>query len=143
MSPTSLEKMLDKGSFETTILSLPTKVDYKIYSDYRIKADFTSHGTPYTFEMLRWRKTKDGITKARITYNQFALLVLQVFWPESDVFGKLDHNSNPDQTDEEVLATLRYAMIDVFKCAEQILAKHKRSFLDYCLYHRAQDKDKT
>jgi hypothetical protein len=31
---------------------------------------------------------------------------------------------------------VKYATRDVFICAEQIIFRHRRSLLDYCVYHR-------
>jgi len=40
---------------------------------------------------------------------------------------------------EQDLSLIKYAMIDVFTCAENIIREYKRSIIDYCVYHREND----
>ena len=137
--------MLFKGSFSTKIATIQTKVDFKILNSYEVKATFTSHGEEYIFTMNRWKKPKEK-TKKPIstvsTFSKFADLVLERFGDTSDKFGSVKVVGSAKTIDigeEQVINILKYACVDVFICAEEIIVSHRRSLLDYCIYHRERE----
>lgn len=127
--------MLFKGSFTTKIARNDTKVNLKILNNYEVKATFTSRGQEYTFKMLRW---KEENKKPISSFNKFAQLLLERFGDTSDNFGKVTTDGSTQTieiTKEQTINILKYACVDVFMCAEEIIVAHRRSLLDYCVYH--------
>ncbi len=142
--------VLLKGSFDTNISSVLTKVNFKIYNDYKIKATFNSHGENYTFKMERWIKTKEGTKDPKSSFDKFYNLLFSHYGDISDMFGSVEKSEidgmetiTRKRTEENIKNVLIYAMTDVFVCAEQIISAYKRSLLDYCIYFRELSKDST
>jgi hypothetical protein len=125
--------VLLKGSFDTNISSVPTKVDFKIYNDYKIKATFNSHGENYTFKMERWIKTKEVTKDPKSSFDKFYNLLFSQYGGISDRFGSIEKSVTDGvekttmiKTEENIKNVLLYAMVDVFICAEQIIVTYKR-----------------
>ena len=134
--------VLFTGYFTTTISATPTRVDIKIYMNYEVHAVFKCMGETYTFKLMKWMKTKEGTTNATSTFNKFAQLMIERYGDASDMFGKNEQQGNDGIsmklviTNEQINNILKYATIEVFQCAEEIIQTYKRSLLDYCIYHR-------
>ncbi|PNH03859.1 hypothetical protein TSOC_010042 [Tetrabaena socialis] len=90
-----------------------TKVNFKIRNNYKVSARFTSQGTEYDFNMKNWKRTGEEVT---VDFNYFA---------------------------EQVLNILKYAVVEVFRCAEEIICQNRRSVVDYAIMHREQGKQST
>lgn len=145
-----INTVLLKGSFDTNISSVPTKVSFKIYNSYKIQATFNSHGENYTFKMERWIKTKEETKDSKSSFDKFYNLLFSQFGDISDQFGSIEKSEidgvekiTQIRTEENIKNVLVYAMVDVFICAEQIILDYKRSLLDYCIYFRELSKDST
>jgi hypothetical protein len=125
------------GSFSTVIAGVDTSVKFFISNNYEVRAEFTSYGVLYIFNIKKWMKT----------FDKFAQLVLERFWPESDKFGSISVTQLPNgatkhsfiTTEEQRLNILKYATRDVFICIEQIISCQYRSLHDYCVYHQKRE----
>lgn len=66
--------------------------------------------------------------------------MLDTFHEDTTLFGKTTRTDNDGISymygPDEVVSMLKYAMVDVFRCAEQIISNYGRSTLDYAIYHR-------
>lgn len=143
------------GNFQVTIAGSATAVQYKIYGTYEVHASFTTMGKSYTFKMLRWKKTAEGTKSPRSSFDAFASLSFDRLGDlvPNNAFGARQEiilstgTEHPFEvtrmTDEQRFCMLKYAMIDVFICAEEIIKVHGRSLLDYCIFHQELEKDKT
>jgi len=143
---------LDIGIFSISISTVDTEVSYQIQSNYIVDAKFVSHGVEYVFHMKKWRKTNEGTKNPLSTFFAFARLMFDKYGDivPDNLFGKTSKQTKEDGTeifvfipelmsDAEKINMLRYAMIEVFICAEQIILSHKRSLLDYCIYFREKE----
>ena len=151
LSDMNLSAVLFEGSFSTPILGQETLVKFKIYNNYEVLAEFSSHDAPYQFLMKKWAKTKEGVQDAEWSFDAFANLAYGKFGPSCDVFGIVKTTTEPDgtrtsklvQTPEQILNILKYATTEVFQCAEAIITKYRRSLLDYAIHHREQGLHST
>ena len=139
-----------KGFLHTEIMGNRTKVSFRIRDNYEVKASFTCQGSKYEFNMKKWSKTDADVTRAVSTFNHFAYLVDQRFG-EQAAFGTLHTEVLPDgsknqsvqRSKEQVINILKYATVSVFICTDQILGQHRRSVLDYAIFHRELGKQAT
>jgi hypothetical protein len=92
--------------------------------------------------MKKWAKTKEGTKNPSSSFHKFAYLLLDRYAETLDKFGQLTVSNQGFElsvTEENITNILLYAALEVFVCAEQIINSHKRSLLDYCIYHRELD----
>ena len=136
---------LFQGHFVTTIAGAHTSVEFTIRNNYEVLAKFTSYGVKHVFNMKKWMKTKEETMKPTSSFDKFAQLMLDRFWPESDQFGSIEKDGGVRYawTNEQLLNMLKYATREVFLCAEEIISRHRRSLLDYCVFYREKDKTDT
>lgn len=145
-----MSAVLFKGFLHTEIMGNRTKVSFRIRDDYEVKASFTCQGSKYEFNMKKWSKTGADVTRAVSTFDHFAYLVDQRFG-EQAAFGTLHTEVLPDgsvnqsvhRSKEQVINILKYATVSVFICTDQILGQHRRSVLDYAIFHRELGKQAT
>lgn len=127
-----------------------TKVDFKIRDNYEVTATFLHHDTTYNFPMKKWAKTRDTVVNAASSFNRFADLVLARFGDCSDFGTRMVEQLSEKEvkfstvrSDQQTINILKYATMDVFTCAEQIITKHRRSVLDYAIHHRELNQQAT
>ncbi|GFR49944.1 hypothetical protein Agub_g12051 [Astrephomene gubernaculifera] len=126
-----------------------TKVDLKIHNNYKVTAHFSCQGTAYEFFMKKWAKTSSA-PNPTVSFDYFAMLVYTEFEHGTD-FGTITVLEPPDggrtliieRSPQQVVNILKYATMDVFACAEEIIKKYRRSVLDYAIFHRQQDRLST
>ena len=142
--------VLLKGTFETNVASIRTVVHFSIRANYEAICTFTTMGVSYKFNMVRWRKTANNVINANWPFTSFAALFHQRYGVDNDNFGT--HVINEENgvvegrstyTTTQITNILVYAAIDVFVCAEEIILTHRRSLLDYCIYHREKNQCDT
>ena len=144
------DAVLFEGSFYTHVMGHKTKVDFKIKNNYEVKSSFSSQGTLYEFNMKRWAKTGSDVAKALSSFNHFAFLFDQRFGGHNE-FGSVTVESQPDGTEktvilrtrEQITNMLKYATVNVFECADQIMLQNRRCILDYAIFHRERGKQTT
>jgi hypothetical protein len=135
------------GFFDTPISTVQTRVDFKIYSNYVVDASFRSHEVDYKFVINKWSKTQEDTKNPKSSFNQFAQLMVERYRDTSDKFGKIETKEEftykgtiSKQTlvlsEENITNLLYYATVEVFICADQIINSHRRSLLDYCIFHK-------
>ena len=146
------DAVLFEGSFYTHVMGHKTKVDFKIKNNYEVKSSFYNQGTLYEFNMQKWAKaTGSDAAKALSPFNHFALLFDGRFGGRNDEFGCVAVETHPDGTEETVIMRtqqqitnmLKYATVNVFECAEQIMMQHRRCILDYAIVHLERGKQTT
>jgi hypothetical protein len=145
------DAVLFEGSFYTRIMGHKTKVDFKIKNNYEVKSSFSSQGTLYEFNMKRWAKAGSDVAKALSPFNHFALLFDERFGGRNDEFGCVTVDIHPDGTEETVMLRsprqitnmLKYATVNVFECAEQIMMQNRRCILDYAIVNLERGKQTT
>ena len=97
--------------------------------------------------MKKWAKTQEGTKNPKTSFNKFAQLMVERYGDTSDRFGSIviEEVAEEEKTisqqklvysDENIINLLSYATVEVFICAEQIIQSHRRSLLDYCIFHR-------
>ena len=94
---------------------------------------FVSHGEQYTFNMNRWKKTKENTKKAITSFNAFAQLMLEIFGDTSDQLEQVKFDGLEtiiSTKQDQIVNILKYACVEVFTCAEEIIVSHRRSLLD-------------
>ena len=144
------DAVLFKGSFNTHVMGHNTKVDFKIKNNYEVRSSFSSQGTLYEFSMKMWAKTGSDVAKALSPVNYFAFLFDQRFGGHAE-FGSVTVESQPDGTEktvilrtpEQITNMLKYATVNVFECANQIMLQNRRCILDYANVHREGGKQTT
>lgn len=145
-----LPAVLYEGWFYTDILANRTKVSFKIYNNYAVKATFACQGTAYEFQIKKWAKTRGDVHAATHSFDYFAVLLCAKFRDRSEFETR--HVQVDDQGVETVITSrspaqilniLKYGVLEVFTCAEQIILKYRRSVLDYAIFHREQGKKST
>lgn len=127
-----------------------TKVDFKIKNNYEVNATFQNSGTMYTFNMKRWAKTGSDVAKALSSFNYFVLLFNSRFGNQVD-FCSVTVEQLPDggentliqHSSQQIVNILKYAAVNVFQCAEQIITRSRRCVLDYAIFHRELGKQAT
>jgi hypothetical protein len=134
---------LFEGSFNAPIMGHTTLITFEIESNYEVRARFCNRGTPYEFYIKRWSKTG--------SFKQFAILFNERFGDRIDEFGSVTVETLPDggvkttelHTPQQIINMLKYATVNVFECAEQIIAQKRRCILDYATAHRELGKQTT
>ena len=132
------------GKFYTPIHKQKTLVTFKVFNNYGVVAEFSSHDTPYQFKMKKWAKTKDGVNDQTSGFDVLANLVFRKFGETSDMFGSKIKKTDPDGTErisivrspQDILNIIKCATVEVSVCAEEIITKYRRSLLDYAIHHR-------
>ncbi|PNH06379.1 hypothetical protein TSOC_007257 [Tetrabaena socialis] len=126
-----------------------TKVNFKIRNNYEVSARFNSQGTEYDFNMKHWKRTGE----VEVDFNYFAGLLTGKF-PSGALeteFGATTVVTSPEgvqtititRSAEQALNILKYAVVEVFRCAEEIICQNRRSVVDYAIMHREQGKQST
>ena len=145
------DAVLCEGSFFTRIMGHKTKVEFTIRNNYEVKSSFYNQGTLYEFNMNRWAKTGGDVTKGLSSFTHFALLFDERFGARNDEFGCVTVETHNDGTEETVIMRtprqitnmLKYAAVNVFECAEQIVMQNPRYILDYAVVHHKRGKQTT
>jgi len=140
-----MSSVLFRGYFFTNIALVRTRVDIQIKENYEVRASFhSSMGTPYVFHLNKWAaETKPGTVTTSSPLNKFARLMIERY--PTDLFGQLIQQEDCNGISEclqisreQIINMLKYATVQVFECVEEIIKRHQRSLLDYCMYHRKQ-----
>ena len=124
-----------------------TKVYFKIKNNYEVKSTFQSQGSEYEFNMKRWAKTGSDVSKALNSFNHFAILFNERFGTHDD-FGSVTVEQQQDgvektvtlRSTQQITNMIKYATLNVFECAEQIIKQNRRCVLDYAIFHRERGK---
>lgn len=135
--------VLSKGTFTTPIAAVDSKVEYKIRNNYEVRATFRSQGSDYEFIMNRWTKTAADVKKPVSTFDKFAQLILDRYSEDTTLFGNITTTGNSTSYNygqTEIINMLKYSMRQVFICAEEIILTHRRTLLDYAIYHREHSR---
>ena len=138
------------GWFTAPIMGHKTRVDIKIINTYKVRATFSCQGITYEFNMHKWAKTREAVQNAFSSFNKFANLLEERVGQRSE-FGSSTFETLPEggeksiveRSQEQITNILKYGTVDVFICAEQIIQAHRRSVLDYAIYHREVGKHST
>jgi hypothetical protein len=139
--------VLFKGWFYTTVMSHKTRVDFKIRNNYEVSATFSSQGTTYEFNMRKWSKTREGVANAASSFNFFAQLLCSRFGNHTEFVTTKTEELPDGQVQTTTIyhpeQIIKYAVRDVFICAEEIIKQHRRSVLDYAIFHRELGRQST
>jgi hypothetical protein len=134
--------MLFDGFFFADIPVRGTRVELLVFDDYTVIARFSHNGRVKEFNIKKWTNTDN--------LRFFAGLVTEKF-PQCDQFGTtrteyLDgggYRMIIDRSRENLLNIVKYAIVDVFTCAEQIVSKNRNSVIDYAIFHRELGNQST
>jgi hypothetical protein len=125
--------LLSEGTFSTLIATVNSQVKYEIHDNYEIKATFRSpRSIAYKFIMNKWVENNHA-------FNTFARLILNTFSEETTSFGSITRTNDSisyNYGQNEIVNMLKYSMLQVFICTEEIIIMHQRTLLDYAMYHR-------
>lgn len=125
------------GKFTTPIATTETCVEFKILKNFAAVANFTSYGRKYSFTMDRWSRTQKDVKNATKSFNKFAQLFLERFDNLSDLFGRLNPQTNGVEASEmQKVKMVQYAILDVFTAVEQIIVLYQREVISYALFYR-------
>jgi hypothetical protein len=145
-----LPLVIYEGWFYTHILANKTKVSFKIYNNYEVKATFSCQYTVYEFHMSKWAKTDRNVNATTHSFDFFADLLCATFRERSEFETR--HVNVDDQgvetvvtsrSPDQILNILKYGTLEVFTCAEQIILKYPRSVLGYAIFHQDQGNKST
>jgi hypothetical protein len=136
--------------FTAPIMGRNTRVDIKIHNNYKVKATFSCQGTTYEFNLHRWAKIREDVLHASSSFNYFVHLLEERFGHLVE-FGNSTVEALPEggekstivRSQQQITNILKYGTVDVFTCAEQIIQTHRRSVLDYAIFHRELNRHST
>lgn len=145
-----INAVLFEGWFYARIMEQKTKVDFKIRNNYEVTASFACQDIMYQFNMKKWAKTRETVQNPSRSFNFFAGLMFDRF-EQSSEFGTQTVEQTPEggerivieRSPQQIINMLKYAVVDVFNCAEEIIRKYRRSVLDYAIHHRELGKHST
>lgn len=119
----------------STLLGVPVQFRCNVQWTYEVTLDFVLHGTPYTFNITKWRSS--GMAKfIRLFYSR-ARDVAKFGQPTYTDEGELVTSPTSEQ---KTMAVLQ-ASYDILQCVDLIMTKYKSSVLDYASWYRESHKE--
>ena len=125
------------GWFITTLLGKQTRVNVKILCNFNVKATFSlyKYNKAYEFNMNKWANR----------FFHFAHLMEERFI-DSKVWNTQieDFGINTiTRKKQHIVNILKYAVVNVFVCLEQIMQQYPNNTVEYAIFHTELNIDST
>ena len=129
-----MQSALELGRFTATLDGIETVIRYEIRVSFEAILFFRLHNRSYEMRIRKWRKLAN---QAGRPFNTFAVLMLSTFGKHTTDFGTVDAREDCTVykfSVKEARNMIRYALFDLIRCIDAILADPHISALEYASY---------